>query len=151
MNIVILPLLLVQCVLFFCAKNWVTRHRFVLLIIPVLYFFLFVFRILFRTYPGVPSADNAKINVVHMLIDSLQVLLLLLPFAFTFIKKWVWRILILVVLLLNIPALHFPFDSEERSFAIASRLYTVHFQTLDSDEPYISFEWNWQWRDQYEW
>ena len=141
--IIALPLFVIQFVLLMCNKQWFHKHRAVLLILPALYFIVFIIPGLFHTYEGVAPGENAKMNVVHALVECMYVLVLLVPFAFTFVKKTGWRVLLIALLMLNMPLLHSGIPDTSEACCFGFPLYSVKFQYLDTTAPYVKFEWNW--------
>lgn len=123
---------------------WLVKRRWPLLILPAIVFILFVIPDMFRTYEGVPAAENLKMNVARMLLDSVYVLVLLAPLAFAYIKKTGWRILIATFLVLTVPT-HI---SSCDSYSFGSIVYTVYFQYYNLTEPSVHFEFNFP-RDRY--
>ena len=120
---------------------WMVKHRWVLLISPILFFMLLYIPELFHTYEDVPAAENLKMNVARILVDSVYVLILLAPFAFAYIKKAGWRVLIVVLLALTVPLMRAVVTN--KSYYLGSILYSVYFQYDDATEPYVRFEFNW--------
>ena len=141
-------LLIIQILLYHFVKR-----RWVLLILPVLFFILLGVPNLFHTYEGVPATENMKINMVRMLLESLYVLVLLAPFIFAFIKKVGWRIVVVVLLALIVPI---SFGAGTNVYKYGGLLYSVkvrHYddipksQCRDITEPYVQFEF--KFRDRY--
>ena len=134
-------LLIVQIVLYLLVKR-----RWILLLLPALFFLAVIVPGLFYTYESVPAG---KIKGVNALVNSLYVLVLLLPLAFTYVKKALWRVLLIVLIVLIVPI---SFGAGTNVYVYNSLLYTVHIrhyndipQSLyhDVTEPYVEFEWNW--------
>ena len=137
-------LLIVQIVLCLFVKR-----RWVLLLLPALFFLAVIVPGLFYTYESVPAGESIKIKGVNALVNSLYVLVLLLPLAFTYVKKALWRVLLIALIVLIVPI---SFGAGTNVYVYNSLLYTVHIrhyndipQSLyhDVTGPYVEFEWNW--------
>ena len=153
--ICILPLFIIQFVLLMCNKQWFHKHRVVLLILPALFLVLLIASDLSRAYEGIPEGELAHVRGTYILIDCMYVLVLLVPFAFTFIHHNGLRGIIIAALVLIMPVSYVTTTNADVYDSFLYEVQIRHYRDIprevllhDVTGPYVEFEWNWP-RDPY--